>query len=63
MVGPDKLPTIDDYPNLPYIRSCIKETVRWMPTVVLGMPHAVVKEDKYLGYRIPQGATVINNVW
>ena len=63
VVGPTRLPTIDDYPNLPYIRSCIKETVRCMPTIVLGMPHAAVKEDEYMGYRIPQGATVINNVW
>lgn len=63
VVGQDRLPTIDDYPNLPYIRCCIKESIRWMPTVILGVPHAALKDDSYMGYRIPQGATVINNVW
>lgn len=63
VVGPDRLPNIDDYPNLPYIRCCIKETLRWMPTVVMGVPHAVTKEDTYNGWRIPKGATIINNVW
>jgi len=63
VVGPKRLPTLDDYENLPYIRCCIKESMRWMPTVILGVPHAAVKEDWYDGYRIPAGATVLNNVW
>jgi cytochrome P450 len=63
VVGPDRLPTMDDYENLPYIRYCIKESLRWMPTVILGVPHAALKEDNYMGYTIPQGATVVNNVW
>ena len=63
VVGQKRLPDIDDYANLPYIRCCIKESLRWMPTVILGVPHAALQEDTYLGYRIPQGATILNNVW
>jgi cytochrome P450 len=63
VVGSDRLPVIDDYQNLPYIRCCVKETLRWMPTVIMGVPHAVVKDDSYNGWFIPKGATVINNVW
>lgn len=63
VVGPDRLPTIEDYENLPFIRCCIKETLRWMPTVVLGVPHSVMKDDEYQGYHIPKDATIINNVW
>ncbi|KAH6879558.1 cytochrome p450 monooxygenase [Thelonectria olida] len=63
VVGHDRLPTMEDYDQLPFIRCCIKESLRWMPTVVLGVPHALIKEDNYQGYRIPEGATVINNVW
>jgi hypothetical protein len=63
VVGPDRLPTIEDYENLPYVRACIKESLRWMPTVILGVPHAAVQEDNYKGWRIPAGSTVINNVW
>ncbi|KAJ5631511.1 cytochrome P450 oxidoreductase [Penicillium longicatenatum] len=63
VVGLDRLPTMDDYESLPYIRWCVKESLRWMPTAILGVPHAALREDKYMGYTIPQGATVINNVW
>ncbi|KAH7131833.1 cytochrome p450 monooxygenase [Dendryphion nanum] len=63
VVGSDRLPEIEDYVNMPYVRCCIKESLRWMPTVILGVPHSTIKEDSYMGYRIPKGATVINNVW
>jgi cytochrome P450 len=29
----------------------------------LGLPHRVMEEDAYMGYHIPQGATVIANIW
>ncbi|KAJ4213019.1 hypothetical protein NW759_011280 [Fusarium solani] len=63
VVGQDRLPTMEDYDQLPFIRCCIKETLRWMPTVVLGVPHNVTKDDSYLGYQIPKDSTIINNVW
>jgi len=64
IVGADRLPTMDDEPNLPYVRGCVKETLRWMPTTVLGaVPHAATKEDTYMGYTIPAGAGIMNNVW
>lgn len=59
----DRFPTLDDWPNLPYVRACAKETLRWMPGFFLGIPHAVTQDDMYLGYRIPKGATVILNAW
>jgi cytochrome P450 len=34
-----------------------------MPAAVLGVPHAVIKDDSYGGYHIPKGATVLFNVW
>jgi len=27
------------------------------------VPHAVTKDNEYLGYRIPKGAGVLNNVY
>lgn len=59
----DRLPTMDDEPNLPYIRGCVKESMRWMPTDILGVPHAVIRDDEYMGYKIPKGAGVMWNVW
>jgi cytochrome P450 len=59
----NNFPTLDDEPNLPYIRGCIKESLRWMPTDILGIPHAVTRDDEYMGYTIPKGAGVMWNVW
>ena len=58
--GP-RLPTLDD--NLPYVRCCVKESMRWMPTALLGVPHALTRDDDYMGYRLPKDASVIMNVW
>ncbi|PHH61211.1 hypothetical protein CDD81_692 [Ophiocordyceps australis] len=59
----DRLPTLDDAAALPYIQCCIKESLRWMPTAMLGVPHAVTRDDEYMGYQIPKDATIILNVW
>ncbi|KAF2653084.1 cytochrome P450 [Lophiostoma macrostomum CBS 122681] len=59
----DHLPGLADESNMPYIHACVKETLRWMPTVTMGVPHAVIRDDLYNGYRIPKGATVVVNVW
>ncbi|KEZ39155.1 hypothetical protein SAPIO_CDS10562 [Scedosporium apiospermum] len=45
VVGPNRLPTMDDWDNLFYVRCCMKESLRWMPTVHLGVPHAALKDD------------------
>ncbi|EMD69700.1 hypothetical protein COCSADRAFT_76274 [Bipolaris sorokiniana ND90Pr] len=58
-----RLPTLEDWPNLPYIHGCIKETLRWMPTVISGAPHGLIRDDEYMGYTIPKGAGVLPNSW
>ncbi|RYC56736.1 hypothetical protein CHU98_g9465 [Xylaria longipes] len=64
VIGSSRLPNLDDETSLPYIRACVKESLRWMPTAVLGgVPHATTRDDVYLGYRIPRGAGVVNNVY
>lgn len=64
VIGPSRLPTMDDIDQLPYVRCCMKETLRWMPTTILGaVPHAVTQDDEYLGYVIPKNAGVLHNVW
>ncbi|KAI1616059.1 putative cytochrome P450 oxidoreductase [Exophiala viscosa] len=64
VVGDNRLPVMEDYANLSYIRGCIKESLRWMPTTILGaVPHAATQDDHYMGYLIPKGAGVMNNVW
>ncbi|KAK8060326.1 cytochrome P450 [Apiospora saccharicola] len=58
-----RMPVIDDAPNLPYIRAIAKETLRWMPTAILGVPHCAMRDDEYMGYKIPKNASMITNVW
>lgn len=57
-----RMPELDDAPELPYVRGCVKESLRWMPASPLGIPHALTRDDEYIGYRLPKGATVIYNV-
>jgi cytochrome P450 len=64
VLGDNRIPTWDDIPRLPYIRACVKETLRWHPVAKLGaFPHATIEDDIYKGYRIPKGAYVVLNTW
>ncbi|OQU98374.1 hypothetical protein CLAIMM_04170 [Cladophialophora immunda] len=63
VVGSDRLPSFEDQASLPYINAVVKEVLRWRPVSAGGIPHAVMQDDEYMGYRIPKGATVIGNHW
>ncbi|KAI9709922.1 MAG: hypothetical protein M1820_003000 [Bogoriella megaspora] len=64
VVGSDRSPTFADEPNLPYIRALVKEVLRWRPVAVLGgTPHASTESDRYQGWWIPKGTTVLGNNW
>ena len=58
----NRLPTLDDYNSLPYIRSLLKELTRWAPVAPLGLPHRVMQDDVYEQYFIPKGTTMIGNI-
>ncbi|RYC65168.1 hypothetical protein CHU98_g1038 [Xylaria longipes] len=64
VVGADRMPSPEDEPNLQYIRGCVKESLRWMPVTIMGaMPHALTQDDQYMGFRLPKGAALVNNVY
>ncbi|KAH9039741.1 cytochrome P450 [Lactarius hengduanensis] len=62
VVGRGRPPTSADVPFLPYIRAMVKETVRWAPTVPLGVPHASTVDDQYEGMFIPKGTVCFQNM-
>lgn len=62
VVGPLRLPTWEDIPNLPYIRALIKELHRFAPLFYLGVPHASTEEITYKGLTIPK-TILLPNVW
>ncbi|KAJ5578354.1 uncharacterized protein N7459_007318 [Penicillium hispanicum] len=63
VVGAERLPTFEDFRNLPFVDAFIKEVMRWRPTIPSGVPHAATQDDVYEGYHIPRGAIVLPNHW
>ncbi|CUA69529.1 O-methylsterigmatocystin oxidoreductase [Rhizoctonia solani] len=62
VVGPNRLPTVEDRVKLPYIDRVLTEIMRWHPAVPLGVPHICTKEGEYRGYRIPKGAMIFGHI-
>ncbi|KAK4443471.1 putative cytochrome P450 E-class, group I [Podospora aff. communis PSN243] len=58
-----RLPTLDDAPNLPILRACIKETMRWRPNVPTGVAHETEVDDVYNGYFIAKGTRILPLDW
>ncbi|KAF5351069.1 hypothetical protein D9756_008152 [Leucocoprinus leucothites] len=63
VVGADRLPTVDDEENLPYIRSIIKEVERLRNPLTLGTPHFSTEDFVYHGHLIPKNAVVVVNTY
>ncbi|KAG0149064.1 hypothetical protein CROQUDRAFT_40479 [Cronartium quercuum f. sp. fusiforme G11] len=63
VVGPNRLPTFSDQPELPLVTAFYNETFRWRPVSAAGFMHAAIKEDFYKGHRIPAGSWIIGNHW
>ncbi|KAF9560813.1 putative CyP450 monooxygenase [Agrocybe pediades] len=63
VVGDSRLPDFEDRPAMPYVEAMLLEVMRWAVVTPLGVPHRMVKDDVYGGYRIPAGTTVTANVW
>jgi len=63
VVGRDRTPTPEDFPDLPYIQAVIKECHRWRPVAPMAVPHAAIEDINYRGFRIPAGAVIIINTW
>ncbi|KAG8905314.1 hypothetical protein FRB99_000240 [Tulasnella sp. 403] len=63
VIGSDRLPTLDDHDDLPYITAIVLETLRWNPPTATGVPHRLMQDDIYNGYHIPAGTIVLANMW
>lgn len=59
----DRVPTLSDSPNLPVLRACIKETMRWRPNVPTGVAHEAEADDFYRGYFIEKGTRILPLDW
>ncbi|KAH6908092.1 cytochrome P450 [Coprinopsis sp. MPI-PUGE-AT-0042] len=62
-VAPGRLPTFDDYQDLPYFAAVIKEVLRWGQVAPTGLPHVNTQDMIYEGYLIPKGTRLWANIW
>ncbi|KAF9800984.1 hypothetical protein IEO21_10235 [Rhodonia placenta] len=63
VVGSSRMPGWEDEDRLPWLKACIKETLRRAPPLPLGVPHKTEEDDIYNGHLIPKGSIVIGNIW
>ncbi|TFK49876.1 cytochrome P450 [Heliocybe sulcata] len=62
VVGQDRMPQHEDFANLPYCRAVVNEVHRWRPNAPL-IPRRAQDDVIYKGYRIPKGATIVENLY
>ncbi|KAI0027158.1 cytochrome P450 [Vararia minispora EC-137] len=62
VIGSERLPTLADRDNLPYINAMAKELFRWSPTVPMSIPHRLTEDDIYNNHFLPKGTIVIPNI-
>ena len=63
VIGPDRLPELEDKKNLPYMEATIAETLRLSSIGPLSVPHKTTVDTTLQGYSIPKGTTVLTNLW
>ena len=59
IVGPTRLPELEDRDLLPYCQATLLEVLRWRPAVPLGIPHRLMVDDRYDGYHFPAGSLIV----
>jgi len=62
VVSTDRLPSLGDKSRLPYTDAVILEVMRRHTVVPLYIPHATLRDTEVLGYYVPKGSMVINEL-
>ena len=63
VIGPNRLPDIDDINSLPYLEATINETMRISSVIPFAVPHKTTVDTTLQGYDIPKDTTVFPNLW
>nr|AYM47547.1 flavonoid 3'-hydroxylase [Dracaena cambodiana] len=63
VIGQNRWVDEKDVPNLPYIESIVKETMRMHPVAPMLVPRLAREDATFNGYDIPAGTRVLVNVW
>ncbi|KAF2269375.1 cytochrome P450 oxidoreductase-like protein [Lojkania enalia] len=59
LCGTERMPTWEDFKELPYINCIIKEGLRIQPVIPTGIPHRAGRDDWYKGMLIPKDSVII----
>ncbi|KAA8649463.1 cytochrome P450 [Aspergillus tanneri] len=62
VLGNNRMATLDDEPNMPYIRALIKETLRLCPVATTGLRRMAGADIKYQDHTIPKGTILLANI-
>ncbi|XP_061855118.1 vitamin D 25-hydroxylase isoform X1 [Colius striatus] len=63
VIGPNKMPVLEEKCKMPYTEAVLHEVLRFCNIVPLGIFHATSKDTVVRGYSIPEGTTVITNLY
>ncbi|TFK35002.1 cytochrome P450 [Crucibulum laeve] len=63
VIGRNRLPTVEDEKNLPYIHAIIKEVERCHNPFWLGTPHVNTQDFTYQGHFIPKDTVLVLNTY
>ncbi|KAH8832224.1 cytochrome P450 [Flagelloscypha sp. PMI_526] len=63
VIGNDRLPTLADRNDLPYVKALAKEAFRYHTVGPTGVPHCVKEDNEFQGFFIPAGTIVFANLW
>ncbi|EMP38283.1 Vitamin D 25-hydroxylase [Chelonia mydas] len=63
VVGPNKTPSLEEKCKMPYTEAVLHEILRFCNIAPLGIFHATSKDTVVRGYSIPEGTTIITNLY
>ncbi|XP_054827858.1 vitamin D 25-hydroxylase [Eublepharis macularius] len=63
IMGPNKTPCLEEKCKMPYTEAVLHEILRFCNIVPLGIFHATSKDTVVRGYSIPEGTTIITNLY
>nr|AIA58518.1 cytochrome P450 1B1 [Oryzias javanicus] len=63
VVGHERLPSIEDQPQLPYLMAFLYEVMRFTSFVPLTIPHCTVTDTSVMSYTIPKNTVIFVNQW